>query len=89
LPGLIGERILYLFDIDKDGYLEEQEFRKGLKRMPSQSFEEYVRLVYDLFDFNFDGKISKEDIRTLFSHVPLVQILDVKKIKTETNSNAR
>jgi Ca2+-binding EF-hand superfamily protein len=89
LPGLIGERLFNLFDLDKDGYLEKQEFKKGLGRMFSQSFKENVRLIYDLFDFDSDGKVSKEDIRTLLSHVPLAQAFDIKKVKTEISSNAK
>lgn len=78
-----------LFDEDKDGYLSEGEFKTGLLRLFGETFEQKVKLVYDLFDFDLDGKVSKEDIRTLLSHVPLAQVLDVKEVKTEMNSNTR
>jgi len=82
LPGLIGERVFTLFDLDRDGYLKEGEFQDGLCRLFSSTFEESIRLVYDLFDFDSDGKISKEDIRMLLSHVPLVKILELTKAGT-------
>jgi Ca2+-binding EF-hand superfamily protein len=66
-----------LFDVDKDCYLKKTEFQGGICRLFVSSFDENVKLVYDLFDFDSDGKISKEDIRTLLSHVPLVQILEL------------
>ena len=74
---MIGERIFSLFDVDKDGFLKKAEFQSGLCRLFVSSFEENVKLVYDLFDFDSDEKITKEDIRTLLSHVPLVQILEL------------
>ena len=36
--------------------------------------------MYDLFDFDSDGFVSKEDIRTLLSHVPLVQLFEVTSV---------
>ena len=66
-----------LFDADKDGFLNQSEFQTGLNRLFACSFEENAKLVYDLFDFDLDGKISKEDIRTLLSHVPLAEILEL------------
>ncbi len=84
LPGLIGERVFALLDTDKDGYLKKAEFQKGLCRLFANTFEESSRLIYDLFDFDSDGKISKEDIRTLLSHVPLVKILELLKSGKES-----
>lgn len=75
-----------LFDEDKDGYLGKEEFQKGLCRLFANAFEEKVRLVYDLFDFDLDGTIVKEDIRTLLSHVPLAQLLDVTRSNAQRES---
>ena len=77
MPGLIGERIFKLFDLDKDDYLKELEFKKGFLRLFASNFEENIKLVYDLFDFDSDGKVSKEDIRILLSYVPLVHTLEL------------
>ena len=66
-----------LFDSDDDGFLAKDEFLSGLCKLFPNSFEEKVRLVYDLFDFDLDGVITKEDIRTLLSHAPLAQVLDI------------
>jgi len=89
LPGLIGERLFNLFDVDGDEYLAEEEFKRGMKRLFGQNIREYMKLVYDLFDFDLDGKVSKEDIRTLLSHVPLAEVLKIKEIKDEKSSDVR
>lgn len=66
-----------LFDADRDGFLGRKEFLNGFCRLFACSFEENLKLVYDLFDFDSDGRISKEDMRTLLSHVPLAQLLQL------------
>ena len=86
LPGLIGERIFNLFDSNKDGFLGRKDFQEGLCRLFECTFEENIRLIYDLFDFDSDGKISKEDIRILLSHVPLAQLVDLTKSNEKKES---
>ncbi len=66
-----------LFDTDKDGLLRKKEFQDGLCRLFTSSYEENLRLVYDLLDFDSDDLVSKEDVRTLLSHVPLVQLMQL------------
>jgi len=78
-----------LFDVDGDEYLAEEEFKRGMKRLFGQNIREYMKLVYDLFDFDLNGKVSKEDIRTLLSHVPLAEVLKIKEIKGEKSSDVR
>jgi Ca2+-binding EF-hand superfamily protein len=33
--------------------------------------ESKIKLVFDIYDFDSDGFISKEDIRIVLSHIPL------------------
>lgn len=79
MPGLIGERFFTLFDKNKDGYAGKEEFIEASKRLLSQKFEDNIRVVFDVYDFDGDKFCSKEDLRTLLSHVPLSQILADKK----------
>jgi len=65
-----------LFDGDKDGFVKKHEFVDGLCKLFASTFDETLKLVFELFDFDSDGKVSKEDIRTLLSHVPLAQLLE-------------
>lgn len=79
LPGLIGERVFNIFDTDKDGFSNNKEFLDASCRILSRSFEDNLKFVFDIYDFDGDGSISREDIRTLLSHVPLSEILAGKK----------
>ena len=64
-----------LFDLDRDTYLTRAEFIRGISRLFNNNFSENVKLVFAMFDFDSDGIATKEDIRTLLSHVPLSEIL--------------
>lgn len=79
LPGLIGERFFTLFDKNKDGYAGKDEFISAACRMLSPKFEENIKLVFDIYDFDNDGYISREDISVLIGQVPLSEILADKK----------
>lgn len=81
LPGLIGERVFTLFDKNQDGYSEKGEFIEASLKLLCQNFDENVKLIFQLYDFDNDGIVSKDDIRVLLSHVPLSEILANKKNK--------
>ena len=36
--------------------------------------ESKIKLVFDIYDFDSDGLISKEDIRLVLSHVPTIHM---------------
>lgn len=75
LPGFISERLFKQFDIDKDTYLSKPEFVTGTARLFNNSFDENIKLIFNMFDFDEDGIITREDFRTLLSHVPISEIL--------------
>lgn len=56
------------------------EFGSCIIRLFSSVFEEKVKLIFDLYDFDSDGKITKEDIITLLSHVPPEEVAEVSNI---------
>jgi len=37
----------------------------------SGTFEQLIKLIFDFYDFNKDGKISREDVRVVLSYIPL------------------
>jgi hypothetical protein len=62
-----------------DGYAAKEEFINGACKLLSQNFDDHIKTVFQLYDFDKDNLVSTEDIRVLLSHVPLNQILSDKK----------
>lgn len=81
LPGIINDRIFKLFDIDKDGYLNEKEFVSGFTLLFSDNSKVLSRLIFELYDFNDDGRITKNDIKVIFSYFPLNSNNNKNKMK--------
>ena len=72
LPGILGERFFKVLDLNGDGYLDYREFLTGLIRVYCSNFDGKIKLVFDIYDFDHDGYISKEDIATILSYMPVV-----------------
>jgi len=45
--------------------------------------ESKIKLVFDFYDFDKDGYISKEDIRLILSHIPMEVLGDGVKVEGE------
>jgi len=71
LPGIIGDRLFTIFDQNGDGYLDLTEFASNLFKLYSSEFYVKMKLIFDLYDFDKDGFITRDDAKTLLSHVPL------------------
>ena len=74
LPGIIGERLYSVFDTKNREYLEVDEFINGMTKLYSSNFESLCKFIFDLYDFDKDGIISKEDIRVVLSYIPLRRV---------------
>eukprot|EP00826_Nyctotherus_ovalis_P013410 TRINITY_DN1361_c0_g3_i1.p1 TRINITY_DN1361_c0_g3~~TRINITY_DN1361_c0_g3_i1.p1 ORF type:complete len:609 (-),score=189.75 TRINITY_DN1361_c0_g3_i1:486-2312(-) len=62
-----------MFDINKDGYLDITEFILSMFKLYSTDFNVKMKLVFDMYDFDKDGIISKEDVILVLSHAPLAK----------------
>jgi hypothetical protein len=71
LPVLICEKLFMSLDKDNDNYLNSKEFTEGLMKLYTGCFKDTVELIFDMLDFNKDGKISKGDTKILLSYLPL------------------
>ena len=47
-----------------------------------ENYEKNLRFIFDFYDFDGDGKISKEDIRTVLSYVTFTNENDLEKEKS-------
>ena len=69
LPGIIGERLFHVFDSKRKEILEFSVFKTGMNTLFCGDYQNVLRFIFDFYDFDSDGKISKEDIRVVLSYV--------------------
>lgn len=72
LPGVLGERLFQVMDSNKDDYLDQREFLIGLFRLYCSSFDEKVEFIFEIYDFDGDGFITKNDISTVMASMPVI-----------------
>jgi len=71
LPVFISDKLFCALDRDNDGYLSLKEFIDGLNMLYYGSFKQSARIIFNMYDFDRDGIINKDDIKILFSYLPL------------------
>lgn len=71
LPVLLADKLFNALDRNDDGYLSKKEFVDGLFMLYYGSFKQTAKIVFNMYDFDKDGFIKKEDIKILFSYLPL------------------
>ena len=82
LQVFISEKLFTSMDKDNDGYLSSKEFLDGMMSLYFGSFRETVKVIFNLFDFDKDGQISKGDIKITMSYLPLKD--DSHKVQMES-----
>jgi Ca2+-binding EF-hand superfamily protein len=82
LPGIINDRLFAVFDKNKNDYLDSSEFIHGMSNLYTEGFETLTKFIFDFYDFDKDGKISKEDVRVVLSYIPL-NTQNMSKMKFE------
>ena len=70
---MLGERFFAVMDLNNDGYIDCKEFLTGLLRVYCSTFEQKTKLVFDIYDFDMDGFVSKDDISAILSYMPIVK----------------
>jgi len=80
LPGIIGERFFAVMDLSKSDYVDIREFVHGFFKIYYSNLETKIKLSFDMYDFDQDGYITKEDVRLILSHVPIVNKIEGQTI---------
>ena len=71
LPGIISERLFSVFNTNKTNYINCNDFIDGMVNLFSGELDKLIQFIFRFYDFDKDGKVSKEDIRIVLSYVPL------------------
>ena len=71
LPGILSLRLFSVFNKGHTEYIDMNEFLKGMTNLFCESFEKTSKFIFDFYDFDKDGLIDKEDIRTVLSYIAL------------------
>ena len=69
-----------MFDINSDGLITEGSFIQCMTMVFISDLDTRMRLTFNMYDFNGDGLISKEDVRIVLSYIPF---------KREANTNVQ
>ena len=85
LPIFIANKLFKSFTKSKQYGLNEEEFVDNLFKLYTGTFEEIVKLIFDILDFNKDGHLNKDDIKIFLSYIPLEGINE--EYDLEGNSN--
>ena len=92
LPLIINERLFKVLDVNNHSSLTEDDFVTGLLNLFLGDYKALVKIMFNMYDYNRDGKISKKDVKIVFNYIPLKQneIYERYKIKYEgDNINER
>ena len=84
LPIFISEKLFnsFLISNEEEG-LSEDEFVNGFYKLYMGTFEETTKIIFNLFDFDKDGIIKKEDVKLILSYLPLTNINEENAQKIE------
>lgn len=83
LPGIISERLFAVFDKNKNEYIDSAEFNEGMVTLFVESYEKMLKFIFNFYDFDKDGTITKEDIRVVLSYIPLNTKQKADKLRYE------
>jgi Ca2+-binding EF-hand superfamily protein len=83
LPGVLGERFFDVMDSDDNGYLDQREFLTGLFRLYCSTFDEKTEFIFEIYDFDSDGFITKSDVSTILASLPVINFSKLNKQEVE------
>ena len=73
LPGILGERLFHIFDINGDNVISQEEFFDGVAAVLKGSIEDKIKFLFHLFDLDDANQISKTDLETVLNCIVSAQ----------------
>ena len=71
LPFFVSEKLFKSFDSNNDNNLDENEFINNLTKLYCGNFYESAEIIFNLLDYDKDGKIQKDDVTLMLCFLPL------------------
>jgi len=76
LPGLIGQRLFDIFDLDNNGFLSPSEFITGMCSLFCEEINSLIKFIFNFCDFDKDEYITFDDIHAVLSYLPIINGFD-------------
>ena len=71
LPGVIGDRLFAIMDTNRNGKIDFRELVTTFYRIYCSSPDQHFKVAFDLFDFDRNGKLTRDEVQIVLSYVPL------------------
>ena len=85
LPILIAEKLFSSFSRTDPDNLTQDEFVENFYKLYMGTFEDTIKIIFNLLDFDKDGVIKKEDVKIILSYLPLNEDKYVEEKKDDKN----
>ena len=85
IPIIICERLFKVLAIKEHTFLSQEEFVNGLINLFLGDYKTLIKIMFNMYDYNRDGKVSRNDVKIIFNYIPLKpnEIYQRYKIKYE------
>ena len=70
----MGDRLFTVFNKNRNEYCNMEEFIEGMLTLFCERLDKIQKFIFNLYDFDQDGFITKEDIGVVFAYIPLNNI---------------
>jgi len=71
LPGILSDRLFAVFDQNHNDYIQLKEFTDGMTLLYTGTYEQLITFIFNFYDFDNSGRVSREDIRVVLSYIPI------------------
>ena len=87
LPLFIAYKVFESFSKLSPEGLYEEEFVDNFVKLYMGSFEEVLSIIFNILDFDKDGKLIKADIKLFLSYLPLKGVDDENDLEIYSEKN--
>ena len=76
LPGLIGQRLFNLMNVNRNGYLSPNEFISGMCTLFGEEINSLIDFIFQFYDFDEDDYITFDDVHAVLCYMPIINGFD-------------